>query len=124
MINLGPMKDTLRLEGLETQCIIGIFDWERKIRQKVVIDLTFPADARRAAKKDRIEDTFDYKRLAKHTLAFVSESKFQLIETLAEKLAASLLKNFRLSEILIRVSKPGAVRNAKNISIEIFRKRK
>ena len=118
------MRDKIRLESLETKCIIGIFDWERKIRQKIIIDLEIPADARKAARKDRIQDTVDYKSIAKHTLAFVSDSRYQLIEALAEKLAASLLQKFKLPEILVRISKPGAVRGSKNVSIEILRKKK
>ncbi len=116
------MKDKIFLERLEVPCIIGIYDWERKIKQKVWIDLEMPADARRAAAKDSIEATLDYKGLAKRTLQFVSESKFQLIETLAEKLAAVLLKEFKLPELRLRVSKPGAVRGSKNVGIEIHRR--
>ncbi|HXV27499.1 MAG TPA: dihydroneopterin aldolase [bacterium] len=118
------MQDKIFLQALQTKCLIGIFDWERKVKQKIVIDLEFPADIRRAAKKDRIEDTADYKRIAKTTLQFVSESRFHLIETLAEKLAQMLLKEFGLSEIKVRVSKPGAVRYSKNVGVEIIRKRR
>ncbi|MBI3307448.1 MAG: dihydroneopterin aldolase [Candidatus Omnitrophica bacterium] len=117
------MQDKIFLEALEVRCIIGIFDWERKIRQKVLIDLEIPADIRRAAKTDRIQDALDYKRIAKHTLQFVSKSRFQLIETLAEKLAESLLAHFRIPEIKLRISKPGAIRGSKNVGIEIIRKR-
>lgn len=117
------MSDKIFLQGLEIKCIIGIFDWERKTRQKVRIDLEFPADIRRAAKSDRIENTLDYKRIAKRTIDFVSKSRFYLIETLTEKLAALLLKEFRLNEIKVRVSKPGAIRGAENVGIEIIRKK-
>ncbi len=116
-----PMKDKIFLERLEVPCIIGIYDWERKIKQTVWIDLEMPADVRKAAAKDSIEATLDYKGLAKRTIQFVSESKFQLIETLAEKLAALLLQEFKLSEIRLRVSKPGAVRGSKNVGVEIHR---
>ena len=118
------MRDKIFLQGLETKCVIGIFDWERKIRQKIRISLEFPADIRRAARRDRIEDTVDYKRIAKETLAFVSGSQFHLIETLAEKLAAMILKEFRVPEIQVRVSKPGAVRGSQDVGVEITRKRK
>lgn len=116
------MNDKIFLERLEVSCIIGIFDWERKIKQKVWIDLEMPADARRAARSDAIESTLDYKGIAKRVTKFVSESRFHLIETLAEKLAALLLKEFKLKEIRLRVSKPGAVRGSRNVGIEIFRK--
>jgi dihydroneopterin aldolase len=118
------MKDKIFLEALETECTIGIFDWERKIKQKIILDLEFPGDLRKAARRDRIEDTTDYKSIAKETLAFVASSKFFLIETLCERLAQHLLKKFKLKEIKIRLSKPGAIRGAKNVGVEIIRKRK
>ena len=117
------MPDKIFLEGLEVSCRIGIFDWERKVRQKVLIDLEFPAKVRRAARRDRIEDAVDYKKIAKHTIAFVSQSRFHLIETLAERLASSLLQEFRLPQIKIRLAKPGAIRGARNVGVEIIRKR-
>lgn len=118
------MSDKIFLEGLEVACRIGIFDWERKIRQHVLIDLEFPAEVRRASRRDRIEDAVDYKKIAKHTIAFVARSEFYLIETLTEKLAQSLLRTFRLPEIRLRVAKPGAIRGAKTVGVEIVRKRR
>ena len=117
------MADKIFIENLVIPCKIGIFDWERKIKQKIALDLEFPTSVRKAAQKDRIEDATDYKKIAKHTIAFVSKSKFYLVETLAEKLAASLLKTFQMKQIKIRLSKPGALRSAKNVGIEIIRKR-
>lgn len=116
------MRDKIFIEQLEAKCRIGIYDWERKILQKITVDLDFPADIRKAARKDRIEDTVDYKSIAKYTLKFISESEFFLIETLAEKLASSLLKKFRLKKIRLRLSKPGALRHSKNVGLEITRK--
>jgi dihydroneopterin aldolase len=122
MLHYRAMQDKIFLEDLEAKCLIGIFDWERKIRQKVRISLEFPANVRRAAQNDRIEDTVDYKEIAKETLAFARKSRFYLIETLAEKLAAMILKKFHLPEIKVRVSKPGAIRGSKNVGVEIIRK--
>ncbi|MDD5218182.1 MAG: dihydroneopterin aldolase [Candidatus Omnitrophica bacterium] len=122
---LFAMPDKIFIQGLETKCLIGVFDWERKIRQKVVIDLEFPANVRKAAVRDALEDAIDYKRIAKCALAFVSKSRFRLIETLAEKLALMLLKGFpALKQIRIRISKPGAIRGSKNVGVEIRRRRK
>jgi dihydroneopterin aldolase/2-amino-4-hydroxy-6-hydroxymethyldihydropteridine diphosphokinase len=115
-------NDRIILTALKIPCIIGIFDWERKQKQDVVIDIRFPADIQKAARKDRIEETIDYKRIAKATIVFVEKSGFQLIETLAERLAAYLLGHFNLDEIFLRVSKPGAVRGSQNVSVEINRK--
>ena len=117
------MKDKIFIQGLEARCIIGIFDWERKTRQKITVDLEFPADIRKAARRDRIEDTVDYKKIAKYTLSFIEKSKFSLVETLAEKLASDILKKFKLREIKLRLSKPGALRFSKNVGIEITRRK-
>ena len=117
------MKDKIFLEGLEASCKIGIFDWERKVRQKIIVDLEFPAPVRKAAQKDRIQDTADYKNIAKHTLNFIETSQFFLIETLAERLARSLIKNFKLPKITLKLSKPGAIRHAKNVGVLITRKK-
>ena len=118
------MDDKIFLQGIQTKCVIGIFAWERKVKQKILIDLEFSTRARRGARKDRIEDAIDYKKIAKRTITFVSRSRFHLIETLAEKLSQILLTEFSLPNIRIRVSKPGAIRFSKNVGIEIFRKKK
>ena len=115
------MTDKIFIQALKVECIIGIFDWERKTPQRILIDLEFPADIRRAAATDHIDDTVDYKRIAKRMLEYVSKSSFQLIETLAEKLAALLLAEFGLRSVTLRVSKPGAVRGSKNVGVEITR---
>jgi 2-amino-4-hydroxy-6-hydroxymethyldihydropteridine diphosphokinase len=114
-------KDYIVLTGLKVPCIIGIFDWERKIKQDVVIDLKFPCEIQRAAARDSIRETVDYKKIAKSVIAFVGKSKFQLVETLAEKLAAYLMDDLRLPEVYLSVSKPGAIRGSKNVGIEIHR---
>jgi len=116
-------NDYIVLTGLKVPCVIGIFDWERKQKQDVLLDLKFKTDARKAAFHDRIEDALDYKKIAKSTISFVEKSKFKLVETLAEKLADLLLKQFNIQEIHLRVSKPGAVRGSQNIGVEITRKK-
>lgn len=121
---LKSMSDKIFLHGLTIPCKIGIYDWERKIKQKIVIDLEISTDIRRAALKDDIRFAVDYKKIAKHMISFVGESEFYLVETLAERLAQSILKNFRVTQILLRVSKPGAIRGSKNVGIEIVRKKK
>ncbi len=113
--------DTISINGLKIACIIGIFDWERKQKQEVSLDLRFPCDNRKAAQKDRIEDTVDYKRIAKATITFVEKSEFKLVETMAERLAEILLQQFALTEIFLKVSKPGALRGSQNVGVEIHR---
>jgi 2-amino-4-hydroxy-6-hydroxymethyldihydropteridine diphosphokinase len=115
-------ENRLFLTGLRIPCIIGVFDWERKRKQDVLLDLEFPADVRRAARRDRIQDALDYKKIAKAAITYVEKSRFKLVETLAERLAEHLLERFRLAELFLRVSKPGAVRGSKNVGVEITRK--
>ncbi len=117
------MSDKIFIEGLKIPCIIGIFDWERKTKQTILIDLEISTNIRKAAKSDQIKDAVDYKSISKFILNYVQKSRFFLIETLAERLAALLLKTFKLPEIRLRVSKPGALRHSKNVGIEIFRRR-
>ena len=115
-------KDYIVLTGLKVRCIIGIFEWERKQKQDVLIDLKFPCDIRKASRRDDIADTFNYKKIAKTAISFVEKSQYQLIETLAEKLADLLLKSFKISEIYLSVSKPRAVRGSQNVGIEMHRR--
>jgi len=114
-------SDRIFLNELKIHCIIGIFPWERKSKQAVLIDLDFPIDTRRSAKRDRIEDAVDYKKIAKAAIRFVEKSRFQLLETLAEELAARLLGDFSIHNLHLRVSKPGAIRGSKNVGVDIFR---
>lgn len=113
--------DYIVLTGLKISCIIGIFDWERKQKQDVLIDLKIPCDVRKASQKDSITDAVDYKKIAKTTIAFVEKSDFQLVETLAEKLSDLLMKTFQLTEIELSVSKPAAIRGSQNVGIKIHR---
>jgi 2-amino-4-hydroxy-6-hydroxymethyldihydropteridine diphosphokinase len=115
------LKDHLILTGLKVSCIIGIFEWERKQKQDVIIDLKFPCDSRRASRHDFVNETVDYKKIAKFTISFVEKSNFKLIETLAERLATLLIKNFNLPEIDLTISKPGAIRGSQNVGVQIQR---
>jgi dihydroneopterin aldolase len=113
--------DTIFLRELRVETIIGIWDWERKIRQTVCIDLEMGADIRRAAKSDSIDDTLNYKAVSKRVQQFVADSEFQLVETMAEKIAEVVLNEFELPWIQVRVSKPGAIRGAKDVGVLIHR---
>jgi len=113
--------DTIFLHELKVETIIGIWDWERKIRQTVSIDLEMGADIRRAAKTDSIDDTLNYKAVAKRVQQFVADSEFQLVETMAEKIAETVLQEFEIPWIQVRVSKPGAIRGAKDVGVLIHR---
>jgi dihydroneopterin aldolase len=115
--------DVIFLSGLTTECIIGIWDWERRVRQKIVIDLEMGADIRRAAASDVIEDTLDYKRVAKRLLAFVSESQFQLVETLTDRIAQIVVTEFDVPWVKVRLNKQGAIRGSRDVGILIERRR-
>lgn len=115
------MPDKIFLHGLEVRCIIGTLPRERKKRQKIIIDLEFPTDVRKAARHDDLRDALNYKKIAERTLEFVSKSRFYLIETLAERLAKILVREFKLKSLALRISKPDALPNAKNVGIEIRR---
>jgi len=115
--------DVIFLSGLTTDCIIGIWDWERRVKQKIVIDLEMAADVRKAAASDAIEDTLDYKRVAKRLLAFVSESEFQLVETLTERIAGIVVTEFGVPWVRVRLNKQGAIRGSRDVGIVIERRR-
>jgi 7,8-dihydroneopterin aldolase/epimerase/oxygenase len=115
--------DIIFLRGLEVECLIGFIDWERRIRQKVVIDFEMPVDCRRAAASDAVADTLDYKRVAKRIIAFVGASEFQLVETLAHRTALLILDEFGLEWIRISINKPGAIRGSRDVGVAIERTR-
>ena len=101
--------------------MIGIYDWERRIRQTVCIDLEMACDVKKAAATDAIADALDYKAVAKRLIAFVEASEFQLIETLAEEIASIVLNEFSVSWLKLSLGKPGAVTGAKDVGVIIER---
>lgn len=118
-----PKEDFIFLRGLEIETVIGIWEWERRIRQFVRIDLEMGADIRRAAASDRIEDALNYKAVAKRVQEYVAESRFQLVETMADKVAALVLDEFRVPWVRIAINKPGAIRGARDVGVSIYRSR-
>lgn len=117
------MSDKIILEGLEIECVIGIFDWERETRQMVSIDFELECDSAEAAKSDNIKDAVDYKSITKQIISLVEPSEFYLIETMAENIADVCLGVEGVNKATVRVSKPGAVRGSKNVSVKITRPR-
>ncbi len=115
--------DTIFLHDLRIETIVGVGDWERKIRQTVSIDLEMGADIRRAAESDGIDDTLNYKLVAKRVQQFVAESSFQLVETLAERIAEIVLQEFDVPWVEVRVNKPGAIRGARDVGVRIRREK-
>ena len=123
MTDSGPSGDRIFLHGLTAQCIIGFIDWERRVRQTVVLDIELPVDCRQASITDEVADTLDYKKVAKRVLAFVEASEFQLVETLAHRLALLILADFPVEWVRISLNKPGAIRNSRDVGVEIERTR-
>ena len=101
-----PM-DIVFIEDLRIETVIGIFDWERRIRQTVALD--------------SITDTLDYKAVSKRLIAFVEASEFQLVETLAERCAAIILDEFVVGWVKLKLAKPGAVRGSRSVGVQIER---
>ena len=114
--------DKIFLSSLSVECIVGIWEWERRVKQTVIIDIEMAADIRKAAASDRIEDTIDYKKVAKALLAFVGESQFQLVETLTERIAELIVTRFGVSWVKVRLNKQGAIRGARDVGIQIERR--
>lgn len=113
--------DKIFLSALNVECIVGIWEWERRVKQRVVIDLEMATDIRKAASTDHIDDTIDYKKVAKRVLAFVGESQYQLVETLTENIAKVIITEFGVSWVKVRLNKQGAIRFARDVGILIER---
>jgi len=113
--------DKIFLSALSVECIVGIWEWERRVKQTVIIDIEMAADIRKAAASDRIEDTIDYKKVSKRVLAFVAESQCHLVETLTERIAQIIITEFGVPQVKVRLNKQGAIRGARDVGIEIER---
>ena len=113
--------DIIFISDLRIETIIGIYDWERKVRQTVSLDLEMATDIRKAASSDSIEDTLNYKAVAKRLIAFVGESEFQLVEPLAERIAGIVTEEFGVSWLRLKLHKPGALRGSRDVGVMIER---
>lgn len=115
--------DRIFITALTAEAIIGIHDWEREVRQRIEIDLEMWVDLAAAAGSDDIEDTLNYRSVAKRVLAFVQQSRYRLIEALAGEVARIVLTEFEVARVRVTVHKPGAVRHAKDVGVVIERSR-
>ena len=113
--------DIIFLHGLKVETTIGIFAWEREIKQTVILDLELGTEIAQAARSDRIEDTLNYKEISKRITEFTNAAQFQLVETLAEQVATLVLKEFEVSWLRLRINKRGALRNAHEVGVLIER---
>lgn len=115
--------DRVFIEGLEIEALIGIYDWERRIRQTLVFDLEMGFDNRVPAASDDIGDTLNYKAVSRRLVEYVSQSDFGLVETLAERCVEIVLAEFDVAHVRLKLSKPGAVRGAKAVGVIVERTR-
>ena len=113
--------DKVFIENLEIETIIGIFGWEREVKQIVRISLEMSFDISKAGKSDKIDDALDYKKIGKSIVNLVENSSFFLVEKMAEEIASLVLKNKQIEKIKLRVEKPGALRGSKSVGVEILR---
>jgi dihydroneopterin aldolase len=113
--------DIVFIRDLKVDTLVGIYDWERRLRQHVILDLDMGTDIAKAAKTDHIDDTLDYKAVSKRVMQFVRESEFQLVETLAEKVAGIVMQEFGVKWVKVTLHKPGAVSGTKSVGIIIER---
>lgn len=116
--------DIIFLGGLEVDTVIGIYDWEREIKQTIVFDIEMAFDIRKAAETDDIAHTLDYKAVSERVVSFVEQSKYFLVETLIEDLARILQSEFPIPWIKIRLNKRGAISRARDVGIIIERGQK
>jgi dihydroneopterin aldolase len=113
--------DTVYIRGLRAEAVIGVYDWERDIRQPLVLHLEMASDNQRAAASDRIDDALDYAAISSRVLSYIESSEFQLIETLAERIAALVMDEFQVAWLRLQLDKPGAVADAETVGVAIER---
>jgi 7,8-dihydroneopterin aldolase/epimerase/oxygenase len=116
--------DIIYLNDLRIETIIGIYDWERKTKQTVILDIEMGTDISKAAASDDIEDTINYKAVAKRLFSFVGESEFELVEKLAESITDILINEFNVPWCKLRLNKQGALRGVRDVGIIIERGKK
>ena len=113
--------DRIHIRDLLLRCIVGIHDWERHERQDISITVVLHADLSKAAASDSIADTVDYVTIKKRIIALVESSSYGLIEALAEAIARVCLEEERVGRVDVTLEKPGALRYARTVAVEITR---
>ena len=116
--------DRVHIRDLHLRCVVGTRDDERELKQDVVVSITLEADLDQACRSDRIEDTIDYSRLKKKVADLVEKSQFFLLERLAQCIADLCLEEERVQRVSVSVDKPGALRFARSVALQISRERK
>ena len=111
--------DKIHIEGLEVLALIGVYDWERKYQQRLIVDVELTADLSLAAQTDHVDNTLNYAEIAQGISEFAAKSQFKLIEALASHMVDWLLQSFpKLKSVRLKLSKPDILANAKNVAVE------
>ena len=113
------MKGVVTIKGLEPETVIGCYDWEREIKQRLVIDLAMTTDFSAAAKSDDLPDALDYAAISEHVIAFVEGPNFELLETLSDAIATEIFQNWPVFQLRIDIDKPGAVKTAFSVGVSL-----
>jgi FolB domain-containing protein len=115
--------DKILIKDLLLRCIIGVNEFERREKQDIVVNVTIFSNLTEASKTDDIRKTVDYKQITKDVIKLVERSEFFLVETLAENIAQACLKHEKISKVKVAVDKPGALRFARSVGVEIIRRK-
>ena len=113
--------DTIFIHGLQCECVIGVWEWEKKITQTLVLDIDLATDITKAANSDDLQDTLDYKKISDRVMEYAKDNPFDLIETLIERLAGVILSEFDVPWVRIRLDKGGVVKKVKHVGVMIER---
>ena len=113
--------DKVFIKDLEVEAVIGVYDWEREVRQLISINLEMNFNTKKAGRSDRIDDALNYKNISKCIIELTESSKSKLIESLAQKIANTVLSEFPVSSVIVTVEKPGALRGSKSVGVTIKR---
>lgn len=113
--------DKVYIEGLSIQTTIGFYEWEKQIKQTLIIDLVLGWDISKAALNDELDKTLDYAKISEEVEVFANANPVDLIETLAERIASHLMVTYHIPWLKVKVGKPGAVHNTKTVGVEIER---
>lgn len=113
------MKGVVTIRGLEPETVIGCYDWERTIKQRLVIDLAMTTDFSAAAKSDDLPDALDYAAISAHIISFVEGTNFQLLEALSAAIAVEIFQNWPVSQLRVDIEKPGAVEAASSVGVSL-----
>ena len=113
--------DKVFIKDLEVEAVVGVYDWEREVRQLISINLEMNFNTKKAGRSDRIDDALNYKNISKCIIELTESSKSKLIESLAQKIAKTVLSEFPVSSVIVTVEKPGALRGSKSVGVTIKR---